>query len=156
MTWSEPYGGAKGESQGITAILGMISEDVEKDMTAAEKTEQEALATFNAFMTTSAEGIAGIDTDITALEGEIGEAEDTIKNARSTRADETKVMDSALVMLRSIAAGCDFMAANFESRKQQREEETDGLLEAEAMLQGAERGSFSGAFLQDTESAADC
>merc|ERR1719160_1861154 len=30
-TWDAPYGGAKGESTGIQAILGMILEDVEKD-----------------------------------------------------------------------------------------------------------------------------
>merc|ERR1719456_1958955 len=30
-TWSEPYGGAKGESNGIQGILGMVKADVEKD-----------------------------------------------------------------------------------------------------------------------------
>merc|ERR1719160_1279837 len=35
-TWSEPYGGAKGENQGVTSIIEMIKADVEKDIRTAD------------------------------------------------------------------------------------------------------------------------
>merc|ERR1712167_322188 len=34
-TWSEPYGGAKGENSGIMSILSMVKADVEKDIKTA-------------------------------------------------------------------------------------------------------------------------
>ena len=36
-TWDSEYGGAKGESQGIVAIMTLIKEDIEKDMAKATK-----------------------------------------------------------------------------------------------------------------------
>merc|ERR1719161_3344037 len=38
-TWSEPYGGAKGESNGVQGILGMIKTDIEKDIKTATEEE---------------------------------------------------------------------------------------------------------------------
>merc|ERR1719265_3096637 len=46
-TWSEPYGGAKGESNGIQGILGLIKEDVEQDIKVATEEEDNAIAEFD-------------------------------------------------------------------------------------------------------------
>merc|ERR1719214_164342 len=48
QTWDAPYGGAKGESTGIQAILGMILEDVEKDIKKADE-EEAAIEEFEKF-----------------------------------------------------------------------------------------------------------
>merc|ERR1719169_319314 len=45
-TWDAPYGGAKGESTGIQAILGMILEDVEADIKKADEEEKQAIEDF--------------------------------------------------------------------------------------------------------------
>merc|ERR1719456_1010284 len=105
-------------------------------------------------MASSQAQIEQIDADISTLLGEIGDNEMAIKDARSKRKSEKAVMNDGMMFLRSIAEGCDFMAANFEVRKQNREAETDGLLEAEAMLTGGDTGAFSKALLQDA--SADC
>merc|ERR1719428_2327836 len=39
-TWSEPYGGAQGESKGIQAILGLILDDVKEDIKKAVEAEK--------------------------------------------------------------------------------------------------------------------
>merc|ERR1719506_2139732 len=135
-TWSEPYGGAKGENNGVQSIMQMVMDDVQKDIKTATDAENQAIADFDAFMANTKAQIEKIDSDVTGLEGEIGDAELAIKEARATRGDKKKVMDDTLMYLRSIAEGCDFMAANFELRKSNREAEADGLLEAEAALTG--------------------
>merc|ERR1711953_257690 len=38
-TWEKPYGGKTEETTGIVAVLGMISEDIAKDMAHAKKNE---------------------------------------------------------------------------------------------------------------------
>merc|ERR1719199_2093056 len=52
-TWSEPYGGAKGESNGVQSILSMIKADVEKDIAAATTAEEDAKSDFKTFMSES-------------------------------------------------------------------------------------------------------
>jgi len=138
-TWSEPYGGAKGENNGVMSILGMIEEDIKKDIKTADAAEKASIEDFDAFMASSEAQIAQIDKDVSDLMGEIGDNDMAIKDARSKRKSEKAVMEEGLMYLRSIAGGCDFMAANFELRKENREAETDGLLEARGVLTG---GSF--------------
>merc|ERR1719236_356517 len=72
-----------------------------------------------------------------ALEGEIGEAETAISNARTLRGEKKALLDDTMVFLRSIAPSCDYMAVNFELRRQNRFEEIEGLLEAKGALGGA-------------------
>jgi len=140
-TWSEPYGGNKGENKGIQSIMQMIIDDVNKDIRTATEEEDTSKKDFDDFMSETKSQIEKIDQDVTDLEGEIGDCEMAIKDARASRGDKKKLMEESLMYLRSIAEGCDFMAANFELRKANREAETDGLLEAEAALTG---GTFGG------------
>merc|ERR1719321_1778211 len=119
-TFSQPYGGAKGESNGIQSILGMIKEDMAKDIRTATEEEDKAKTDFDTFT-----------ADSTAM-------------IESLNSEKKKViLDDTLGVLRSIAPNCDFMAKNFELRKANRETEIDGLYEAKASLSG---GSFK--FLQ--------
>merc|ERR1719498_1375333 len=49
-TWSEPYGGAKGENNGVQSILAMIKDDINKDIKTADKAEKDSIADYEAFM----------------------------------------------------------------------------------------------------------
>merc|ERR1719440_2540896 len=49
-TWSEPYGGAKGENNGIQSIMQMVKEDVEKDIKTATEMEEQSIADYDLFM----------------------------------------------------------------------------------------------------------
>merc|ERR1719409_1879746 len=84
-TWSEPYGGAKGETNGIQSIMQMCLDDVNKDITTATEEENKSIADYDNFMSESKAQIEKIDSDVTDLEGEIGDAELAIKESRATR-----------------------------------------------------------------------
>merc|ERR1719375_2876623 len=114
----------------------MIKADIEKDIKAGDAAEKESISDYDAFMANSQAQIEQIDADVADLMGEIGDNDMAIKDARSKRKSEKAVMEESMMYLRSIAGGCDFMAANFELRKANREAETDGLLEAQAALMG--------------------
>merc|ERR1719316_2168403 len=117
----------------------MIEEDIKKDIKTADAAEKASIEDFDAFMASSQAQIEQIDKDVADLMGEIGDNDMAIKDSRSKRKSEKEVMEEGMMYLRSIAGGCDFMAANFELRKSNREAETDGLLEARGVLTG---GSF--------------
>merc|ERR1719420_690660 len=60
-------------------------------------------------------------------------------------------LETLMTFLRTIAPGCDFIAVNFQTRKDERAAEIDGLLEAKAALHG---GSLKGAKATAAEDAA--
>merc|ERR1719333_506014 len=83
----------------------MVKADVEKDIATATKEEELSIKDYDAFMAQSQADIEKIDSDVAALEGEIGDSELAIKDARSTRKEKKAVMDDTLMYLRSIAEG---------------------------------------------------
>merc|ERR1719388_501280 len=135
-TWSEPYGGNKGSTNGIISLLEMVKSDIEKDITTATAEEEKAKADYDTFKTETEALIMSLTSEKTSLEGEVGDAETAIVDAKQTRKDKKKVLDDTMAFLRSIATSCDYMAVNFELRKANREAEIDGLIEAGASLEG--------------------
>merc|ERR1719453_1203762 len=148
-TWSDPYGGNKGSTNGIISLLEMVKADVEKDIKTATAAEEKAKADYDTFKTETEALIKSLDAEKTSLEGEVGDAETAIVDAKSTRSDKKKVLDNTMAFLRSIASSCDYMAVNFELRKANREAEIDGLIEAGTSLEGGIFGKE--AFLQKEE-----
>jgi len=150
-TWSEPYGGSPGEQNGIQAILEMIAEDIEKDIRTATTEEDEAQAEYEAYKADTEEAIKDLESEISAHEGEIGDKQADVETAKEQRKDEKTILDNTLAFLRSIAPSCDYMAVNFELRRQNRFEEIEGLLEAKGALAG---GKFD--FLELQKEAPEC
>merc|ERR1719345_600901 len=146
-TWGEPYGGNKGESNGIQSILSMVKSDVEKDIRTATDGEAKSKTEHEAFMADTKALTDSLKSQKSSLEGEVGDAEQAVVDAKQTRKDKKKVLDDTMVFLRSIAPGCDYMAVNFELRKANREAEIDGLIEASASLSGGAFNKDAG-FLQ--------
>merc|ERR1719161_2095352 len=137
-TWSEPsYGGAKGEANGIQAIMQMIKDDIDKDIREATKSEEASQADFDTYKGDTEAVIKEIEAQITLWEDKISGLQDQIVTAKSNRRDKKTLLDNTMGYLRLIAPGCDFMAENFELRKENRQSENDGLDEAKAALNGA-------------------
>merc|ERR1719259_1392029 len=63
-TWEAPYGGKTDESTGIVAVLGMVREDILKDIEKATSDEAEAVALYRKTM-------AALETEMQDLEQEI-------------------------------------------------------------------------------------
>jgi len=135
-TFSKPYGGAKGESNGIVSILEMLASDIEKDITVATAMEEKAISDYQALNSYTLNMISSLDEEKAELDVQIGEDDEEKVDATSTRNAKKVILSSTLSVLRSIAPGCDFMAANFMLRKTNRETEIDGLYESKGALQG--------------------
>merc|ERR1719352_1775787 len=148
-TWSEPYGGAKGESNGIQGILGLIKEDVEKDIKVATSEEEAAIQEFETLETDTAASTEALEAEKADLEGQVGAAEEAIVNTESSRADKKQILDDTITFLKDIAPNCDYISVNFEIRKKNRWAERDGLEKAKAILSGSSGASFG--FLQKNE-----
>jgi len=136
-TWEEPYGGAKGESNGIVAILEMIKDDIEKDKTKAKKDEDTAEEEFQTFKTESEKQIEVLNDAITDLEDEISGKETKVTEAKEERGTKKDELDTVVEKIHDAEPGCDFIRLNFAMRTKNRDIEIDGLDKAKAILKGA-------------------
>merc|ERR1719473_106708 len=136
-TWDEPYGGAKGESQGIVAILGMIAEDIEKDAAKAKAEEEEAQKDYDEFKEESEAEIESLEGEIEELEGVQGDKEESVKDNKADRKTLKGELDSVMTKMKDALPLCDFMTINYDMRMENRQTEIDGLDKAKGILSGA-------------------
>lgn len=115
----------------------MITSDIEKDIKIATAEEDAAKAEYATFKTDTEALLESLGNEKADLDGRVGDAEGIVSDSKKERKDKKEQLDNTMAFLRSIAPSCDYMAVNFELRKQNRESEIDGLVEAGASLGGA-------------------
>eukprot|EP00927_Polykrikos_kofoidii_P067682 TRINITY_DN6312_c0_g1_i2.p1 TRINITY_DN6312_c0_g1~~TRINITY_DN6312_c0_g1_i2.p1 ORF type:complete len:757 (-),score=162.99 TRINITY_DN6312_c0_g1_i2:123-2393(-) len=131
------YGGSSGESAGITALLTLVKEDLEKDKQRAITDENEAKTDYDkqmADLQASIDAVVIVIGDYVAEKAsEEGKVADW-KNNRVTKQGELGTVMSQLDALKS----CDWILVHFTKRVAMRNAEIDGLRNAKAVLQGAD------------------
>jgi len=131
------YGGAKGESTGIQAILQMILEDVEADIEKGKKNEKESIEEYEKFKKETEASIEANQKTIEDHKGEVAECEKTIESTKSDRLSAKGSLDSVMKEIFVKAPNCEFMTVNFPTRIKNRQMEIDGLLKAKTILSAA-------------------
>merc|ERR1719331_880937 len=126
-TWDSEYGGAKGESTGIIAMLTMIKEDVEKDIAKADKQEEEAQSAYDKLAEDIEAAMEAKKQTVSDLEGEMASDSESRTQENATMADNQGQLKAVMDYLKEIAPGCDFIAMNFNIRLTNRQMEVDGL-----------------------------
>jgi len=136
-TWDAPYGGKTEESTGIIAVLGMIKEDIDKDLEKATTAEKEAQDLFDESkkeMETQMEKLGKLINELTLTiskkKGEVSDNEDD-------RLKEHGELVAVMEKIKDAEPGCDYFTINFPLRSRDRNIEIDGLIKAKAILQGA-------------------
>jgi hypothetical protein len=137
-TWDDTYKGASGESGGIVALMEGIKADIEKDIRSADKEEADAQAAYDKLCADIDLTISQLKSTRSDLEAMIASDQGSITTQKESRSTDQSSLQSHLDFLKEIAGGCDFMAANFESRMANRAEEVDGLNQAKATFSGAD------------------
>jgi len=131
------YGGRKGESGGIIAIMEMIKEDTEKEMKTSTQDEADAQAAYEKNRaknrkTLEAQEISKTEgeKELAATQGKIADTEEAKSSAAADLAEE-QALESTL------QNDCAWVEEHFDSRREKRKAEIDGLVEAKNFLSGA-------------------
>mmetsp|Transcript_28898 Transcript_28898/g.77213 ORF Transcript_28898/g.77213 Transcript_28898/m.77213 type:complete len:520 (-) Transcript_28898:79-1638(-) len=137
-TWDSPYAGKTGESTGVLAILSMIKEDIERDISTSDAAEAKAVAAYtklmadlNAEMQSRSEDNAEMERIKAGKQGEHTQTE-------GARATKKTGLDSVLAGIAGLEPSCNYFTINFPVRVKNRQIEVDGLLKAKAILTGAD------------------
>jgi len=140
------YGGATKQSTGIISILSMIKDDLEKeaksgredDATGQKKYSLDRKAmqeSLDAQMATKVQ----TERDLAAHQRKIQDKEEFV---RQKNAD----LDSAKEMQATLEKDCSWVETHFDTRRDKRKKEIDGLVEAKNILAGAEISADDDAF----------
>jgi len=134
------YGGRKSESGGVVAILEMLKEDLQKEMTTGKADEAAAQESYlrdrGALKDTheaQKKNKADIEETLAELEAKVTDHEAYQEQKEGDLKSEGKVE-------KSLAADCAWVANTFEKRREKRKLETDGLVEAKNFLAGVDSG----------------
>merc|ERR1719163_1959581 len=140
-SWSgSDYGGRKSESGGIIAILEMLVEDTEKEMKEGRADNADAQAKY-----LKQNG---------ALQGTLDSQEETLANTETEKADlEEKIssyekfkkekeddQDAENDQKKSLATDCEWVKTHFDTRREKRKTEMQGLVDAKGFLAGVAAG----------------
>merc|ERR1719195_869870 len=140
-TWKGAYGGKTEETTGIVAILGMIHDDVLKDIQKADDEEAAAVALYDKTKRNLETEKGGLTQSINDLSARKAEASEDIQDLLRGRVVDKGELGTIMKRIRDAAPGCDFVTINFHVRSQNRKIEIDGLEKAKAILSG---GVFHG------------
>jgi len=161
-TFSKSYGGRSSETGGIVAILKMIKEDVEHEMEESVKADKEAATEFWNMVNTLRKSIDQLKQSIANMTSDRSDAEQektdtesakngtsggqsTNKQAFNAHCVECKwIYSNTSPQFATLSDKCDsFQVAevsSFNTRKESREAEINGLEGARAALAGAREG----------------
>merc|ERR1719346_702512 len=136
-TWDAPYQGKTDESTGIIAVLGMIKEDIDKDVEKATTAEKEAQDLFDETKKEMEGQMEKLDKLINELTLTISKKEGEVTDNKEDRMKEKEKLVAVMKTIKDAEPGCDYFTINFPLRSKDRSIEIDGLIKAKAILQGA-------------------
>merc|ERR1719399_1337720 len=93
-TWNSEYGGAKGENNGIVAILELIADDIKKDIAKATTEEENAVKAYDALVADVDASISSLETTKSDLEGTMADDESSMTTEKGERTTNQEDLDS--------------------------------------------------------------
>jgi peptidoglycan hydrolase CwlO-like protein len=130
------YGGRKGETGGIVAIITMLKEDLEKEVNQgkldneeAEKQYEEQRGSLKKSLDTQEETKITTEQELATLEGKMRDIQEYSEQKSADMVAEKS-------MANTLVSDCDWVKTHFDSRREKRKTEMDGLEEAKNFLAG--------------------
>merc|ERR1719498_1068830 len=132
------YSKKGGESGGVINMLDMMVADLDKEITEIETEEKENQAEYETFMAESAKKRAADAKSIEDKESAKADLEAQLIAAKENKGSKTKEAMATHQFLSNVHGDCDWLLANFETRKEARAGEIDALTKGKAVLSGAD------------------
>jgi len=135
-TWGA-YQKKDGKSNGVMALMDMLTKELEGDLTESKHTEETSQKDYETLMADSKETRAQNVASITDKEDAKADMDTKIEEAKSKKASDEITLADVKQYLIQLHAECDFLIENYDVRKAARETELAGLANGKAVLSGA-------------------
>eukprot|EP00927_Polykrikos_kofoidii_P082054 TRINITY_DN8050_c0_g1_i3.p1 TRINITY_DN8050_c0_g1~~TRINITY_DN8050_c0_g1_i3.p1 ORF type:complete len:704 (+),score=138.80 TRINITY_DN8050_c0_g1_i3:70-2181(+) len=140
-TWKGDYGGRSSEGTGIVSILSMIKEDFEKEIKTSRVEEASAQKDFEEQRKTLSRSEKAQKAAILSLEGQIADLEKTMLDKEDSKKQLQADKDNGETLKAALETDCAWVETHFDSRRQKRQSEIEGLTDAKNYLAGVEAGT---------------
>jgi len=134
------YGGLKEQSGGIIAIISMIKEDLEKEMLTGRADDAKAQTDYEKDRAAMKEMLDSQIASKMATEKELAELEAKILDMTSHKDQKGLDLDSEEGLETDIYSDCSWIDTHFDTRREKRKTEIEGLVDAKHYLAGVESG----------------
>jgi len=132
------YKKKSGENSGVMAMIDLLVQDLDKEMTESATSEKDAQADYEELMADSAAKRTA-DSDLLAEKTATKAAlEGDLSTQKESKASLSKELGATLKYISSMHAECDWLLQYFPVRKEARASEIDALGNAKAVLSGAD------------------
>mmetsp|Transcript_20738 Transcript_20738/g.54956 ORF Transcript_20738/g.54956 Transcript_20738/m.54956 type:complete len:717 (-) Transcript_20738:64-2214(-) len=136
VSGGKAYGGRKGETGGIVAIISMLKEDLEKEITQGKLDNEEAENQYEEQKGSLKKSLdAQTETKITT-EKELSDLESKMADVQEYSDQKGADLSAEQSTEGTIGTDCAWVKDHFESRRDKRKTEMDGLEEAKNFLAG--------------------
>jgi len=136
-TWGA-YSKKSGESTGVIAMIDLLVKDLTKEMTEGKTTEADAQADYEQMMKDMAEKRVQDSTALSDKTAAKAGLEGDLAALNDENAATTSELGATLKYIASLHADCDWLLKYFDVRKEARSGEIDSLVNAKAVLSGAD------------------
>jgi len=127
------------ETTGVISIMEMIKEDLENEVKAARTEEGQAQLDFNSALTDFKADMETLNNRIADIQNVIAEIEMRIAAKKMEKDGANKRKEAVLQAETKLKPSCDWVENTFDKRRSARKVEMDGLIEAKAVLAGADQ-----------------
>merc|ERR1719160_2490425 len=128
----------KGETGGIVAILEMVKEDTENEMKTSRQDDADAEAAYEKNRAALQETLDAQSASKVQAEKELAATEEKIADTEEFQAGKAADLAEEKKLKGSIEKDCAWVKSHFESRRDKRKAEMEGLVEAKNFLAGVE------------------
>jgi hypothetical protein len=126
------------ESNGVIAMMDLLTKDLDKEMQTAEAAEKDAQADYETAMADAAKQRADDTKTLGDKESAKAETESALQGHNDDKFAYSKELMGTMQYIAGLHAECDWLLKYFEQRKAARSSEIDALGKAKAVLSGAD------------------
>jgi len=139
--WSGPhYAGLKSESEGILAILAMIKEDLEKEVQTSRADDAKAQEEYEAGRAAGGQMLSRQGSSKVSMEKELAELKGDKLDMEEHKGQKEGDLAAESLLEGALYNDCSWIETHFDTRRDKRKDEIDGLVEAKGYLAGVESG----------------
>jgi len=136
----ETYGAYQkkdGKSNGVIGLMEMFIKDLKTDYTESKHAEEMAQKDYENLMSSSQKNRAEMAESITGKESAKADWSEKVEIANTDHATTTQELAKITEMIAGLHKSCDFLMDNYDTRKEARTNEVEGLKNSKAVLSGA-------------------
>jgi len=141
-------GAHKTESGGILGILAMIKEDLSNEIKNGKADESRAQEEYKKDLADNNASMANLEKKKSDLETMVSDTKKAIAATNENMSANKNQQSATKTSQNNIEPNCNWVADNFEPRREKRKTEIDGLQNAKDILAGATGDSYGGSLVQ--------